>query len=323
MRKASVRAPVTFMIIIRQFRVTGEICCAKRILHAEGLSCKVSISRFVVFCLCICTQRRSYVSENTKHPQDNQPAEQTPPEPALLVRWKGPSDKLGSRQRCDKLGNKQLGRARWAIARRTAAGYIDCQMLTTCLASKFNIHKIQLNKFMLQRLPCHADTRISRYPASRMSKANIKRLLPLPPCQVSELPLLIAGETDRVPHLGSVTRRKPFAVSALKPGNQKRQVLRGSKSRRRPETHRQGQPLHSEARSAKNAPESAICGVLPDWPAPTGSVLWLVPISNPRSAPRRVGRTSLPPNALRLWRSPPPCGPPPLHPPRKRPCRSE
>jgi hypothetical protein len=67
----------------------------------------------------------------------------------------------------------------------------------------------------------------------------------------------------------------------------------GSQSRRRPETHRRGQPLQSEARNAKNAPESAICGVLPDRPAPTGSVLWLVPISNPRNAPRRVGRTNL------------------------------
>ena len=64
--------------------------------------------------------------------------------------------------------------------------------------------------------------------------------------------------------------------------------------------------MQSEARNAKNAPESAICGVLPGQPAPTGSVLWLVPISNPRSAPRRVGRTNLPSDALRLWRSPPP-----------------
>src|ERR1039458_8774389 len=69
-----------------------------------------------------------------------------------------------------------------------------------------------------------------------------------------------------------------------------------------PKTHRRGQPLHSEARNAKNAPESAICGVLPDRPAPTGSVLWLVPISNPRSAPRRVGRTNLRSDALRLDR---------------------
>jgi hypothetical protein len=42
--------------------------------------------------------------------------------------------------------------------------------------------------------------------------------------------------------------------------------------------------MQSEARSAKNAPESAICGVLPYRPAPTGSVVWLVPISNPRRA---------------------------------------
>src|ERR1035437_2991137 len=91
-------------------------------------------------------------------------------------------------------------------------------------------------------------------------------------------------------------------------GNPPLRPLPGSQSRRRPETHRRGQPLQSEARSAKNAPESAICGVLPYRPAPTGSVLWLVPISNPRSAPRRVGRTNLPSDALRLWRSPPPCG---------------
>jgi hypothetical protein len=42
--------------------------------------------------------------------------------------------------------------------------------------------------------------------------------------------------------------------------------------------------MQSEARNAKNAPECAICGVLPYRPAPTGCVLWLVPISNPRSA---------------------------------------
>src|ERR1035441_291431 len=40
-----------------------------------------------------------------------------------------------------------------------------------------------------------------------------------------------------------------------------RQVLPGSQSRRRPEAHRRGQPLQSEARNAKNAPESAICRV--------------------------------------------------------------
>ena len=78
----------------------------------------------------------------------------------------------------------------------------------------------------------------------------------------------------------------------------------GSQSRRCPEAHRRGQPLQSEARSAKNAPESAICGVLPNRPAPTGSVLWLVPISFPRSAPRRVGWTNLP---LSDCRPPPPC----------------
>jgi hypothetical protein len=101
-----------------------------------------------------------------------------------------------------------------------------------------------------------------------------------------------------------------------------RQVLPGSQSRRC-EAHRRGQPLQSGARNAKNAPESAICGVLPNRPAPTGSVPWLVPISNPRSAPRRVARINLRSDALRLWRSPPPSGSPPPHPSRKRPWCSE
>ena len=51
--------------------------------------------------------------------------------------------------------------------------------------------------------------------------------------------------------------------------------------------------MQSEARNAKNAPESAICGVLPSRPTPTCSVPWLVPVSNPRSTPRRVGWTNL------------------------------
>ena len=59
-------------------------------------------------------------------------------------------------------------------------------------------------------------------------------------------------------------------------------TLAGSQSRRRPETHRRGQPLQSGARNAKNAPESAICGALRKRSAPTGSVLWLAPISSPR-----------------------------------------
>jgi hypothetical protein len=57
-------------------------------------------------------------------------------------------------------------------------------------------------------------------------------------------------------------------------------------SRRRPETHPRGQPLQSEAAYAKNAPENAIPGVRQKTTAPTGSVLWLVPIPRPRSAPR-------------------------------------
>jgi hypothetical protein len=38
--------------------------------------------------------------------------------------------------------------------------------------------------------------------------------------------------------------------------------LSGRHSHGRPETHRRGQRLHSEARNSKNAPESTICGVL-------------------------------------------------------------
>ena len=42
--------------------------------------------------------------------------------------------------------------------------------------------------------------------------------------------------------------------------------------------------MQSEAGSAKNTAESAICGVIPSRPNPTGSVPWLVPVSSPRSA---------------------------------------
>ena|ERR1035437_6506997 len=72
-----------------------------------------------------------------------------------------------------------------------------------------------------------------------------------------------------------------------------RQILPGSQSRRCPEAHRRGQPLHSQARNAKNAPESAICGVLRRRSTTTGSVFLLVPISLPKNAPRGVGRTNL------------------------------
>jgi hypothetical protein len=72
-----------------------------------------------------------------------------------------------------------------------------------------------------------------------------------------------------------------------------RQVLPGRQSRRPPRTHRRGQPFQSGASNAKNAPESAICGVLPNRPTPTGCGPWLVPISIPGSAPRRVRRTNL------------------------------
>ena len=51
--------------------------------------------------------------------------------------------------------------------------------------------------------------------------------------------------------------------------------------------------LQSGARNATNAPESAICRVLPNRTAPnrtapTGFMPWLVPISFPRIARRRV-----------------------------------
>ena len=80
----------------------------------------------------------------------------------------------------------------------------------------------------------------------------------------------------------AMRRWADFSVSACQ-----RFPLPGPPSRRCPEAHRRGQPLHSEARSAKNAPESTICGVLQQRPTTTGSVLWQVPISFPGSALRR------------------------------------
>ena len=68
-------------------------------------------------------------------------------------------------------------------------------------------------------------------------------------------------------------------------------------SRRPPGTHRGGQPLQSGARNAKNAPASTICGVLPNRPAPTGRVPWLVPISNPRTGDGSNRRLELEPCA--------------------------
>jgi hypothetical protein len=72
-----------------------------------------------------------------------------------------------------------------------------------------------------------------------------------------------------------------------------RRFFLGPNSRRRPQTHRRGQYLHSGPLNAKNAPESAICGVLRNRPTPTGSVPWPIPISFPSRAPRRAGRTNL------------------------------
>ncbi len=42
--------------------------------------------------------------------------------------------------------------------------------------------------------------------------------------------------------------------------------------------------MHSLARNAKNAPESTICGALRKRLTPTGSMLWLIPISIPKYA---------------------------------------
>ena len=78
------------------------------------------------------------------------------------------------------------------------------------------------------------------------------------------------------------------------------QILPGSQSRRCPETHRRGQPLQSGARNAKNAPDNTICGVLRKRSTTTGSVARLVPISSPRSAPRRVSRTNRRSDALHV-----------------------
>ena len=71
------------------------------------------------------------------------------------------------------------------------------------------------------------------------------------------------------------------------------QVLPRRHSRPCAKPHRRGQPLQSGARNAKNAPESAICGVLRKRSPTTGSMPWVVPISNPRTTPRRVRLTNL------------------------------
>jgi hypothetical protein len=55
----------------------------------------------------------------------------------------------------------------------------------------------------------------------------------------------------------------------------------------------------------KNAPESTIRGVLRRRSTTTGSGVWLGPISSPKSAPRRVGRTNVRSYALPLGLSRP------------------
>jgi len=96
-----------------------------------------------------------------------------------------------------------------------------------------------------------------------------------------------SGPSAALLHRSRVTLSKLWCYAGI------RQVLPGSQSRRCPEAHRRCQPLQSEARCAKSAPESAICGVPRKRQTTTGSRPWPVPISFPRSAPRRAGRTNL------------------------------
>ena len=70
----------------------------------------------------------------------------------------------------------------------------------------------------------------------------------------------------------AMRRWADFSVSACQ-----RFPLPGPPSRRCPEAHRRGQPLHSEAGNAKNAPESTICGVPRKRSTTTGSGPWLAP----------------------------------------------
>ena len=70
-------------------------------------------------------------------------------------------------------------------------------------------------------------------------------------------------------------------------------------SRRRHQTQRRGQPLKSGALNAKNAPESTVCGALRQRLTTTGCMSRRVPISFPKSPPRRAGRTNLRSDALR------------------------
>ena len=109
--------------------------------------------------------------------------------------------------------------------------------------------------------------------ASRSARAEAKRMVPMPHSFMN----------DR----NRATPSWLWCYAGI------RQILPGSQSRRCPEAHRRGRPLQSGALNAKSAPKSAICGVVRKRSAPTGSVLWLVPVSSPRSAPRRVGRTNL------------------------------
>ena len=62
------------------------------------------------------------------------------------------------------------------------------------------------------------------------------------------------------------TRGRSSAAPSRQVNPEASQVLSRRHSRPCAKPHRRAQPLQSEARSAKNAPESTICGVLPNRP---------------------------------------------------------
>jgi hypothetical protein len=95
------------------------------------------------------------------------------------------------------------------------------------------------------------------------------------------------------PRAGVLLRRSRVTLSRLRCYAGIRHLLPGSESPRCPEVHLRGQPLHSQARNADNAPESTICGVHPNRPTPTGSMLLPVPISFPKRVSWRASVSSL------------------------------
>jgi hypothetical protein len=83
------------------------------------------------------------------------------------------------------------------------------------------------------------------------------------------------GNDHRFPVNDPVASRKDARTRTLEPASSSVSIrvhlwFLQPQSRGCPEAHRRGQPLQSGARNAKNAPESAICGVLLNRPATTG-----------------------------------------------------